>query len=55
MMKMHGVDLAPYPKCKTKNMERVATCRRGVLYTSDDPKAEYQPSIADKNKDSPNP
>jgi hypothetical protein len=55
MMEKHDVFLAPYLKCKTNNMETVATYRRGVLCAIVASKAEYQPSIAAKNKDSPNP
>jgi hypothetical protein len=55
MMEKHGVDLALCPMCKTNKMETVATYRRGVLCAIVPTKAEYQPSIAAKNMDSPNP
>ena len=55
MMEKHGVDLALCPKCKTNKMETVATYRRGILCAIVASKADYQPSIAAKNKDSPNP
>jgi hypothetical protein len=41
MMEKHGVDLALCPKCKTNNMETVATYRRGVLCAILAPKADY--------------
>jgi hypothetical protein len=55
MMEKHGVVLALCPKCKTNNMETVATYRRGVLCAIVASKSDYEPSIAAKNKDSPNP
>jgi hypothetical protein len=55
MMEKHGVDLALCPKCKTNNMETVATYRRGVFCAIVATKTDDQPSIAAKNKDSPNP
>ena len=55
MMEKHGVDLALCPKCKTDNMETVATYRRGLLCAIVPTKAECQPTIAAKNRDSPNP
>jgi hypothetical protein len=54
MMEKHGVDLALCPKCKTKKMETAATYRRGILCAIVAPKADYQPSIAAKNRDTLN-
>jgi hypothetical protein len=55
MMEKHGVDLTLCPKCKPNKMETVTTYRRGILCAIVSTKADYQPSIAAKNKDSPNP
>ncbi len=55
LMKIHGVDLALCPKCKTNNMEIVTTYRHWVLCAIVATKADYQPSIAAKNKDLPYP
>jgi hypothetical protein len=55
MMEKHGVDLALCSKCKNNKMETVATYRRGILCAIVASKADYQPSIAAKNMDSPNP
>ena len=54
-MEKHRVNQALCPKCKTNNMETVATYRHGVLCAIVATKADYQPSIAAKNKDLPNP